>query len=410
MGAWLCCHAPETRAQDVLPPFALESTQVLPAGNGTVRYLNLLAPQSQRFTGGGGTEPLGYQLNRTVSWNDVINSQTNEVEKKLIQSVLHDQGLSPNGSPGYATGNASAFVNVKAPVLGFGITERLTAAVVVPIETIDVNVATGFVRSADGQKFIDGICQTSPDQCNDAADKLNSATQQKLQQLGYWPLTPRSYSGIGDVQLITKYLAFKDAVQTVGLKFSATLPTGATADPNDAMNIALGDGRLKTGLTLVYDRELVKQSRWTAFGGYTFLFPKSQARRIPASGTDNLSADTEVVNQAYTDFATVGTSIDYRISRLGLTLTGLYSFTYQGKSHYYGGSPALKSRLVFLENLEPAQAIHAGTLALGFSTVEWYLHKDFFLPFQLNVVYSVPFAGMNAPTGGVLAGEFAAFF
>jgi hypothetical protein len=46
----------------------------------------------------------------------------------------------------------------------------------------------------------------------------------------------------------------------------------------------------------------------------------------------------------------------------------------------------------------------------GFSTVEFYKQKKFFLPFQANISYSAPIAGRQSTTNPMLAAELVMFF
>jgi hypothetical protein len=58
----------------------------------------------------------------------------------------------------------------------------------------------------------------------------------------------------------------------------------------------------------------------------------------------------------------------------------------------------------------PLQALHAATFAANFSTVEWFKSKRFVLPFQANLVWSLPLEGRNVTNNSTVAGELVLFF
>ena len=399
-------------AGDLRPPLLLENTQVLPAGVRNPRFIQGFMSVSSRYGDHGATEPLGERLNKNVTWQDVIDAQADEAQKNVVRSVLADNDLSVDGSPGRATGVVHSWVDVKVPILAVGITARLTAAVIVPILSARISVDTAFERSDQGQKFVDSLGEISPDKATEAAAKLNDATQQKLARLRYVPARPETFSGIGDVQLMAKYAWISRVEEGLAGKLVLTLPTGRGPDPDRALDVPLGDSRYKVGAMLIYSRDLAGSLRSTSHAGYTVMLPHSLQRRLPASATDSLSADGITVDRQWGENATFGTAFEWRLDSAGLGLTGAYVFQYQGRSRYSGPSldPAGQLRMSYLEALEPGQQLHSLSAAVGFSTVDWYRAGRFALPLQANVVYSQPVAGKSVPSAGALAGEIVMFF
>lgn len=401
-------------AADLLAPYTLESSQTLPGGVRNPRFMNILLSLDTKFSSTGEDEPLGHKLNKQITWNDIIEAKSEQIDKTLIEAVIQNPkyGIDAKGSPGKATGIVNSYVNIKVPVLAMGITDRFTLGVAVPIVSADVAVDTGFATSEDGKKFIDAICETSPEKCHEAAAKLNNATAEKLARLGYQPLSSRVYKGVGDVQLVGKNLWYTDSDQNIATKVAVTLPTGRTANPDLALDVPTGDGRWKTGLTLIYDRRLGEPSKWTMYAGYTLLWAHSTTKRLPKSDTDSLSSDKAELSRKLADQAIAGTTIDYTFADLALTLTTGYSVQYQAKSRYEGSAQDTTTRVRYgyLEDLEPSQVLHAAMLGAGFSTVNWYKEKKAPLPLQVNLMYSQPLAGRNAPKNRILAGEMVLFF
>src|SRR4051794_32472647 len=69
-----CMSASHAVALDLVTPFLLETAQVLPKGIRNPRFSNLFIAGDSRFTGAGGTEPLGNRLAKAVTWDDVISA------------------------------------------------------------------------------------------------------------------------------------------------------------------------------------------------------------------------------------------------------------------------------------------------------------------------------------------------
>src|SRR5437763_11824228 len=84
---------------DLKAPFSVESAQVLPAGIGSPRILDLFLSANTRYGEDGSLEPLGKRLNKAVKWQDVIDVESDATQKKLIQSILNDLGFPLTGSP-----------------------------------------------------------------------------------------------------------------------------------------------------------------------------------------------------------------------------------------------------------------------------------------------------------------------
>ncbi len=400
-------------AQNLAPPLVLESSQTLPQAVRNPRFLNVWVSLDTRLNADGRMEPLGNKLNKWISWEDVLESQDDEIQRKVIRSVLNDNGIALESSPGSATGVANITSQVQVPVFAIGISPSWTVAIAVPIVKVDVSVDTGFNQSTGGQKFIDAACKTSPEKCNEAARKLNNATQQKLSRLGYEPLQSHSVSGLGDIQVQAKHQLTGDSEGGLTSKLMLTLPTGTQSNPDRALDITTGDNRFKVGAMFVYDQFIWRdRARWDVFGGYTALLPASSEKRLPKSDSDSLSKDKETVTKKLGSQFIIGTSIDYPIQAAGLSLGSGYSLQYLSKTNYDGKAEDenTQRRYALLSDLEPSQTLHSLLLSLRFSTVEWYRSKRFLFPMQLGVVYAQALAGRDVPRSQVVSGELVLFF
>lgn len=399
-------------AGNLSAPYSLETSLVLPSGLRNPRFINLWMSLDTRYDDFGGKEPLGNRFNKAISWNDVLESQDDDSQRKLIRSVLKDNALPMEGGPGTATGLVNVSTNVKIPVFAIGLTDKWMVAVAVPIVKIDLSIDTGFVRSEAGKKFISEVCDTSPEKCNEAARKLNDATRQKLSRLGYQRLESHTVSGLGDIQIQSKFQLSGDSETGLTSKLALTLPTGGGPNPDRALDITTGDNRFKLGAMLIFDQIVLENVRLNIHGGYTALLPGRMIKRLPTSEDDLLSKDKELLTRKWGDLVTVGSSLECPIQALGLSLGGGYTFQYLSATRYDGSKtdPNTQKRYWLLSDLEPSQTLHSLILSAKFSSVDWYRRKKFFLPFQTSLIFSRPIAGQNAPANNVIAGEMVLFF
>jgi hypothetical protein len=404
---------------DLKAPFELESTKVLPENVRNPRFKSIYMSVANKFDGVGQTQELGFKLNKVVSWQDIKDAQSSIEKKTVIDGVLKDPysdgnttspAIDPNGSPGATTGKVQTFANVMVPVLAYGVTDRLTMAVAVPVMSVSISADTGFTASADGRTFINGACsKSSIYDCAENAAKLNDAVNQKLTRLGYQPIQSRSFTAIGDAKLVGKYLVYSGDRDAVALKGELTAPTGVKPDPDKALDVPTGDGQWDLGVGGIYDRQLFRRLGFNAFAGYTWQTPDSLVKRLPTSATDSLSADKELLDRRLGDIVSLGTSLNYEIPAAGMMLGAGYGYQFLMRTQYSRGIYP-EYRYERLEAEAPSQAMHSMTLSAGFSTVNWYKQGKFVLPFQANLDYSKPIAGRNVTDNSLINAELVAFF
>jgi hypothetical protein len=397
-------------ALELTTPFMIENAQVLPKGIGNPRVSNLVLFGDSRFDGYGGREALGMRLSKPVYWGDVVNSQNTETERSLVRATVRDAQLTMNGSPGDTTGQVYTYANVVVPALAYGVSDRFTLAVAIPVLNVSVSADTGFSASPDGRKWMDTVCARNIDECNTAARKLNNAVNEKLTRLGYEPIRPKNVSHVGDAQVIGKYVVHRDPDNTLTVKSTLVLPTGIAPNADIALDVPTGDGRFQVGGMLIYDRDLKSDFKLSTYGGLLALMPNKMERRLPASMTDSLSADRETLTRQFGQLVSTGAVIQHLFPKLGLNAGVGYNFQFLSKTRYSGGSLYEAERYDYLEDLNPAQVLHTSLFTAGFSTVEWYRNKKFFYPLQANLVYSHPFLGRNVNATDVFSGEVVLFF
>ncbi|MEO5971075.1 MAG: hypothetical protein ABIQ95_14195 [Bdellovibrionia bacterium] len=399
----------EASALDLTAPFYLENPLVLPPGVRNPRFANIFMSVDSKFNGAGVSEPLGNPLNKRIKWSEIVDVQKRPSDRSMIRSALNDLGLDYDGSPGSSTGAVNTYFNVKAPVFAAGITENFTLAVAIPVVSVAISADTGFIKSPDGQAFTTKLCTLSVDECNAAARKLNNPVNEKMANFGYSPIESKTFSNIGDIQIVGKYVLHKDEENMLTLKSTVVLPTGVGPNADFALDVPTGDARLQLGETLVYGRELGYDFRVNAYTGFMALMPNGIEKRIPTAVGDPISKDKEFLTRNMGASFAAGTSVNHLFPSIGLVTAAGYNFQFMSKPSYSVGAYS-PERYSYLEDLTPAEGLHSATLMAGFSTVEWYHAKKFVYPFQANFVLSHPFLGHNVTTNDVFSGELVLFF
>lgn len=406
--------ASQAMALDLRAPFELENAKVLPAKIRNPRVKNVFTDITGRYDASGFEQPLGAKLNKTISWNDLLASQATQVDKDKVIGVRDAAGLDANGTPGRTTGEVNTSVQVTAPVLAYGVTDKYTLAVAVPVYNVKMSADAGFVKSNDGESFIAKACESDLDKCNESAGKLNNAVGEKLKRLGYKPIANQDFTAISDVRVVGKYViserTLDDSTKSqLTLKHELTAPTGSTPDPDNVLAVPVGDGQWDVGAGLIHDLTFARDFRWNAFGGYVAQLPAQMTRRLPTSATDSLSADKENLSVDLGDIMVAGTSLNYELPNTGISAGLGYNYQRMGKAGVTNGSYEA-NRYRLLENELPARTLHTAVVMAGISTVDFYKRKKFVIPLQANLGYSRALAGMNATTNSMFMAEMVLFF
>jgi hypothetical protein len=374
-----------TFAGGLTSPYDFSSAQVLPKGVFSPRFKFVSTSLEKKYSSSGNTVPLAQDLNRNITWQDVLNNETDQVKRAQIQSLIQDAGgNAQTGNAGRTTGVVNTYTAVYVPALSYGLNEKISLGLGVPIFSTNIKVDTGFVKTTEGQNVINQASESgSPVSSEEAKNKLNNAMADKLSGLGYNPLRSQSTTGVGDIKVGAKYQVYKDSQQAVALAPSLTLPTGNESSVNDLIPLGTGDGQTDLGLSASYDRRLIGGLSAGVYAAYNNQLPDQIEKRIPTA-KESLSADKEQVSRNLGDQYSTGANLQYFLSKIGTSIGGGYNFQYQDTTTYEGTKYS-KDRYKILTSNEGSQLLHSVTGAIGFSTVEFYKKKQFIYPFETQL-------------------------
>lgn len=403
-------------AGNLTAPFDAETAAVLPPKIRSPRFKFITMGIGDKFDNSGVSLPLGNTLNKTVTWQNLMDNPTNDsVDQQLIAGTAADSAnangrtFSLNNSPGKTVGDVKLNLNVQVPIFSMGLTDKWTVAVAVPVYRVSIDVATGFQRSEEGQQWINYTCGSNQLKCNETTQKLQDPINQKLTSHGYQPIRDENFSAVGDVKLIGKYQFSKTDNSAFAIKPFVTLPTGTRPNADKALDITTGDGQLDIGATVSWDRNIKGQFNFNSYSTYNIQLPDQLERRIPKSSDDPISLDKELVERDSGDQYAFGAGVSYGSPSGGLMASVGLSYQYMNSTSFKGTKFA-PQRYEYLNGQFPLQDLYAANFTLAYATIDQFRQKEFLLPLQGALSYSRPLRGRNVTTNDVITAELVMFF
>jgi len=392
---------------------AIVTSDVLPKGVRAGAFVwGRAGSVKSSFDEGGSLQSLARPLNRSVTIDDLAESAP---DVKTLENILNNLGPQGLGEQLFLTNLYSEVeVSEQRFVTGllWGITDRLSLGVIVPIVTrhTDVSFDADITNNAkqlqnklghipqirEGlQEFIDA----------DIDEKLFISTIFK--DRGYIAPTMHEFTAVGDIELESRYRYYKGESLNMALRGGVKLPTANhETDIRNLFDREIGEGvySMKLGAVQSYTLIPYRLSLHSAvFGTYRFAGTKKVA--LPREAAEPL-ADLNDPYQIENVEKQLGASMN---SDLGIMLdfwkggvsfmTSLQSLV-KASDRYTGQRDLDYSRL----NANTAGYEHGLEFSLEVSSVQLFLDKKALAPAKLSFSWYQPFAGKNmiyAPYGRV---------
>ncbi|MBF0363063.1 MAG: hypothetical protein HQK49_18730 [Oligoflexia bacterium] len=397
-------------AADLKPPMDLPSAQVLPKGVRNIRYKNLDVKGNEKFDNFGGSQVLADPFFKEVTWGELLDPTSDEIDKGLLRGYLESNGYDLSQSIGTTTGAVSVAATAHVPIFAYGVSERVTLAIAVPVVKYKFNVATGFVKNDNLRKLTDGFAADGKTyEQGKFINKMTNPVATKLALFGYSPLEGEERTKLGDINLVAKYLVKKNDIWTMSVQGTLTLPTGKAADINKVVDVPGGDGQIDFGTTILNEFSDVIPNTviMTAFGN-TIQFEDKIARRVPYRQDSKLTPDIDWnthrdLGEVF--FAQAG--IKYAPG-MGFNFIGGWAIQYK-EADVYSGMAYSADRYKWLE-IETEQRMQTVQFGAGYSTLDLFKAKKFPVPLELNLNHSMVVSGKNVTKDALTSVEFVMFF
>jgi hypothetical protein len=315
---------------------------------------------------------------------------------------------------GYLDLGATAYRQQFVFVEQYGLTDRLSVGIQVPVIRGQINVTKNLTGTNNARSLSD---QYVPDSATDAKDGLRTVAdvsipmlEAELAKLGYAPVASSDKSGLGDIAFGGRY-AYRQDERVVGsVQLGMTAPTGATPKPNELVAMPFGEGAWDVGAAHLFQWS---PAPWLILGQgihYTYKLANTQRARVPDDSSDVLPGpDSErEVRRKLGDKAFATLSLDWKPST-ELMFGTQYEWYWRMRDRFYElAGPATGRELEAM-----ASGIHyTETLSFQFtySTIDLFLKGKFPVPANVLLSYNHTTRGKNSPVARYATAELAMFF
>jgi hypothetical protein len=390
---------------------ALEDSRVLPKGVRKLQFRLIQNTSSEKFSSSGDAQTLAAPLEKALKFKDIVKSEKNILKRELSKGFLEANSFNLTDSVGTFRGDIVAHAKVFVPVLAWGFTDRFTLAIALPVYNMKVSPDVSFQGSDNGQFFIDTLGNSQNNLIAsgiDASGKINNAVEKlntKLEENGYSRLKPWKATGLGDAQLVGKFLTVDKQSFRQGVSLALVIPTGRKDDPNNLLDKSFGDGQFDLSVGATFD-EPIENS------GIVFLQNAKYTHQLPGTKRVRMVSETEsievpVKNLKYKlgDKLEVATGFNAKIND-SLSTSLAYAFAHKQKDLYRSGSTDINSEL----EKNTLEQSHSADVEFVYSTVDAFRKKQFLLPLEGKLVYKHFVAGRNIVTGPLLEMSAGLFF
>lgn len=340
-----------------------DSAVVLPKGYG---FLNLedryLIPTTERYNQNGDAVPIGSDFSRDLSFLGFpAGTTTSQVDIKR-------------------------HMNTFRPLLAYGVTDRLTAGVIIPyiwaknevkanVTSVIPGIDTEFVQNALGTAF------------------------------GLKRIETRETEGFGDIEFGARYQYYRSESFRAAFTGITIAPTGKRDDIDDLVDIPTGDGNW--AIRFQFQQDFMKQKEglskrlgFPEVGDYfinttfEYLYNLPDTRTVRAcSPLFPVCTQKAKVTRKAGDIVQAELQGNLGVLTDGLILIGGYNYQQQFKAHFTGDQPGLPYGDLSIGSNVTAHEFFVG---MTFSTVPLVVKGKFPMPVVGNIQYRERFAGENA--------------
>lgn len=389
-------------------PFSLDSAKVLPKGIRSFRIEGFSSSVTNRYDGNGSIVSLGSAFNKPVTYNDLEKSLAPTADNAVTIGGVNSS-VSPGDTAGQALGVVNAQVTTTVPVFAYGVSDKLTVGLGVPILYANTSVSVGWDSNATTQALIDKFRQSGAEYKVQALrTRLMNAVATRVSDYGYQPLAGESHTDFGDTSLVAKYQVLKTPDWMVAVAPRVVLPTGRTPDIDKVVDIAPGDGLWDIGAGSVVEYTPTARFSASYSAYYMYQVPMTRAFRVPLDSSETISPNVDNgVNLKRGDMMGTTLAAHYQVHPL-ITLGTAYGLQYKA-ADAYSGSIYSQDRYNLL-SIDSEQVMQTAQVGVSLSTVSLYQAGKFEVPFDVNVGYTAMVAGRNVNKLDLATLELVSFF
>lgn len=394
-------------ATDLL--LAAETARVLPKG---IFRARIVTAQTSRITdtidNDGNLVPLGNSLNRSVTVESLIT--TDPAVAQLVQTLnIIEPGLGNSLMAANLSNPVSMDVTTLMPALEYGVTDRLSLGIRLPI--LRRNVSVGFDsdsinNAAFASASVGGLSPLLTAGLNQfGATSFDSAmfARKIFTEKGYE--APHSFdkTEIGDLELGTKYNFYRTREVYLTTQVGLRAPTGTPSSLTNIYDKGSGDGTWATAGYLFEEYSPIRRLTFGSSQKLTYYFSDTRKRAVPLNSEDGLPSLLPEDGQVQEVTRYQGVKFEGELSTTvyfldqDMSVWGAYQYMAKGRDEYSSASGAEQNLYYNGLSENSDQLSHAVEVGAGYSTVSAYRRKQFAVPGEVQLLYNTVVAGRNVP-------------
>lgn len=389
-------------------PISLPAAKTLPKGVRNVSLLGVMVEGNDKYSSNGEIVSLADPFYQPLSFSKIVAGQDDPTKAAEVETAFDKVMADGADSIGDVSGQVNLTANATVAVFAYGVSNKVTAAIAVPVIKTSLNVSTAVNQKNTAlYNSLKQNLNMAPGKKEEFIQKLSAPVNEKLSEYGYKELVDEDETKLGDIKLVSKYKAFGNAKNAVVLTAEFTLPTGREEDINKAVDLPGGDGQLDTGLFANYDFYYNSWLTFSAQAGHTVQWSDTAEKRVPFTNESKLTPyiDKSVERDlGDISMAAMAAKINYEGVNFGVG----YSHQYKDGDSYSGS--VYKKEWYDLIGKETTQRMESVTLNAGYDTISLFKKKKFAAPLSLTGTFSKPISGKNVVKDSVTTVEFKLFF
>lgn len=396
-------------AGSIKAPFSYNSTTVMPRNVRTLSFNGIASEVKNKYDNNGTIVGLGNDLNKQISWNDLLEGENDPVKRGEYEGYLLSKGVDLNEFTGQTTGLVNVAANISVPVIGMGVTRKFTLAVAIPVIEVESKIDVSAVSGQALERVATDLANDGKlDDATELKTKYMNAITDKLVENGYKPLANEKKQSLGDIKVVGKYLLSNKKNYAIAIMPELTLPTGEPADIDKLVDVPSGDGQTDVALGVVADFKMIKNFTFTVAAKYTVQMSDKQALRVREKEDTKLTPDIDQsVDRDLGDIFEASVGANYAVTDWA-NLVGAVNFGYK-EADKFSGSKFEKRRYDWM-SIDTEQSLTSFQVGADFHTLRLYQQGKFAAPLKTSLNYSGTLSGKNTGSDALYSLNLSLFF
>lgn len=376
--------------------FGFETTKVLPKGVRNLDVRSVYTATSVKTDPEGNEISLANDLYKPLKFKNVLQGEEG-LKRTQLKAFMLARGFDDEDTVGEFRASLNAQINVVAPILAWGLSDRTTLAVAVPYYSTSTDINVGFRTNEGGERLIQAFTDPSVNYyyaAVEAAQKFQNAVgrlNERLVANSYEELSAWNQTGWGDTTVALKSLNLNDPHFRIASTVGFVAPTGRKDNPSILTDLPFGDGQWDVFGQLTFDQYIFGNVFFNQFGKYTYQAPGRRTVRWKTS-EETVMAVPHPTSYKLGDKVDAGFSLQFEqesgiVGGIGTAYFRKYADTWDVNDI------AVKSEL----QRDTAQDAVYWEAKLGYSTVSAYQRKEFALPLSISAEYKKQYQSRNMP-------------